>query len=87
MKESGSVINNNDNVDSELQPLDEEEHEARNMENSTFEYLKRALEIESDGSSLEKLEYLIKWKASTSECTVEITAEFGHCLEVNLLIY
>ena len=56
MKESGSVINNNDNVNSELQPLDEEEHEARNMDNSTFNYLKLALETEFDGSSLEKLQ-------------------------------
>jgi len=57
MKESGSVINNNNNADSELQPLDAEEHEARNMENSTFVYLKLAIEIEFDESSLEKLEH------------------------------
>lgn len=56
MKESGSVINNNDNANSELPSIEEEEHEVPNMENSTFQYLKLPLEIESDESSFEKLE-------------------------------
>jgi hypothetical protein len=59
MNEAGSVINNNDNEDSELLSLDEEEHEVPNTENSAFECLKLPLEVESHGHRIEKLKHAV----------------------------
>jgi len=52
MNEARSVINNNDNVDSKLLFLEEEEHEVPNTENSEVKFLKLPLEVESDGPNI-----------------------------------